>query len=63
MVQAAAMRSWDTRRPFKDEVFNDAEIRTQLSLETLERLFDPCYYLRYVTTILDRVFGPGQEKP
>jgi len=62
MVQAAAMRSWDTRKPFRDEVTNDAEIRQHLSLETLERLFDPCYYLRYVTTILERVFGPGVVK-
>jgi len=61
MVQAPAMRSWDTRRPFKDEVMGDPQIREYLSLETLERLFDPCYYLRYVSAIFDRVFGQGQE--
>ena len=61
MVQAPAMRSWDTRRPFKDEVMGDMQIREYLSLETLERLFDPCYYLRYVSAIFDRVFGQGQE--
>jgi adenylosuccinate lyase len=61
MVQAPAMRSWDTRRPFKDEVMADQQIREYLSLETLERLFDPCYYLRYVSAIFDRVFGQGQE--
>ncbi|OIO02488.1 MAG: adenylosuccinate lyase [Desulfovibrionaceae bacterium CG1_02_65_16] len=62
MVQAAAMRSWDTRTPFRDQVTDDAEIRKYISLETLERLFDPCYYLRYVTTIFDRVFGPGVKE-
>ena len=61
LVQAAAMRSWDLRRPFKDEVLNDAEIRKNLSLETLERLFDPCYYLRHVSTVYQRVFGQSQE--
>ena len=62
MVQAAAMRSWDTRTPFRDQVTGDAEIRQHLSLETLERLFDPCYYLRYVPTIFERVFGSGVVK-
>jgi len=62
MVQAAAMRSWDGRVSFKNEVVNDAEIRRHLSLETLERLFDPCYYLRYVTAIYARVFGQGWDK-
>ena len=57
MVQAPAMRSWDLRRSFKQEVLNDADIRSHLSLETLERLFDPCYYLRHVATIYARVFG------
>jgi adenylosuccinate lyase len=57
LVQAAAMRSWDLRRPFKDECLNDVEIRENLSLETLERLFDPCYYLRHVATVYARVFG------
>ncbi|MDP3428464.1 MAG: adenylosuccinate lyase [Humidesulfovibrio sp.] len=60
MVQAAAMRSWDQRRPFHDEVLNDVEILKILSLETLERLFDPCYYLRHVSTVYQRVFGQGQ---
>lgn len=62
MVQAAAMRSWDGRTSFRDEVQHDAEIRRQLSLETLERLFDPCYYLRYVAAIYERVFGQGWGK-
>ncbi len=60
-VQAAAMRSWDQHRAFKDEVLDDAEIRRHLSLETLERLFDPCYYLRHVSAVYVRVFGPVQE--
>lgn len=59
MVQAAAMRSWDKKNSFKDEVLADDEIRKHLSLESLERLFDPCYYLRYVTAIFERVFGSG----
>jgi adenylosuccinate lyase len=62
MVQAAAMRSWDGRKSFRSEVEGDAEIRRHLSLETLERLFDPCYYLRYVTAIYERVFGQGWGK-
>ncbi len=61
MVQAAAMRSWDTKSPFKEQVLSDTQIREHLTLETLERLYDPCYYLRYVSAIFDRVFGQGQE--
>ncbi len=56
-VQAAAMRCWEGKRPFRDEVLADPEITRHLSREALEQVFDPCYYLRYVSEIFGRVFS------
>ncbi len=57
MVQAAAMRCWEGRKPFRDEVLADPAITAHLSREALEEVFDPCYYLRYVSDIFGRVFS------
>lgn len=59
MVQAPAMRCWEGKRPFKNEVMADAKITRHLSQQALEEVFDPCYYLRYVSAIFERVFVPG----
>lgn len=57
LVQRCAMQSWDTRRLFRDIVFNDAEITERLSPSKLEEIFDPSYYLRHEDLIFSRVFG------
>ncbi len=56
LVQAAAMRSWNAKRAFKEEVLEDKKIRSLLSMEAIEEAFDPGYYLRYEDTIFKRVF-------
>lgn len=57
MVQAAAMRSWNSKRLFKDEVLEDEAITSALSAEAIADAFDPGYYLRYEETIYNRVFS------
>lgn len=59
MVQAVAMRCWNERRFFPDEVRADPVIGAKLTPAQLEAVFDPSYYVRYEDTILRRVFGPA----
>ncbi len=56
MVQAAAMRSWNSKRPFKDEVNEDKQLTDALSPEAIADAFDLGYYLRHEETIFNRVF-------
>lgn len=55
-VQGCAMESWETRTSFPDLIRKSDAIRTCLSLEELDSLFDTTYYARYENTVLDRVF-------
>ncbi len=57
LVQRAAMKSWETRTPFKDVVAADSAITAHISGEKLESLFDPQAYLCREDMIFDRVFG------
>jgi Adenylosuccinate lyase len=57
MVQKVAMRCWEERLSFPDEVRKDGEILTHLSAQALDAAFDPSYYLRYEEMILSRVLG------
>jgi len=57
LVQALAMRCWDEKKYFPDEVRNDSLIGERLAPDALDVLFDPSYYLRHENLIMDRVFG------
>jgi len=58
IVQELAMKVWQDRTlNFKDLVLKDERILKVLSVEEIERIFDISYYLRYVDTIFERVFG------
>jgi adenylosuccinate lyase len=57
LVQAAAMKSWNEARPFREVVAEDEAITGRLSAEAVADAFDPGYYLRYEDTIFNRVFG------
>ncbi len=57
MVQRVAMRCWEGKLPFPQEVRNDTEIITHLSQDALDAVFDPSYYLRHEDLIMSRVFG------
>ena len=55
-VQRNAMQVWDEEKDFQTLVKADKEIRTQLSIEEIERVFSVEHYLRNVDAIFQRVF-------
>jgi adenylosuccinate lyase len=57
MVQAVAMRCWDEKLQFPDEVRKDPAITARLKAEDLDKAFDPAYYLRFEDDIFARVFN------
>ena len=60
MVQAVAMRCWEGRVQFEDEIRKDAEINKHLGTNDLDEAFDPSYYKRYESVIFERVFGKNE---
>ncbi|HKI82383.1 MAG TPA: adenylosuccinate lyase, partial [Pseudodesulfovibrio sp.] len=56
MVQKVAMRCWESRVQFEDEVRNDPEVNKHLVSNDLDEAFDPSYYKRYEDVVFDRVF-------
>ena len=55
-IQRNAMQVWDEEKDFQTLVKADKEIRTQLSIEEIERVFSVEHYLRNVDAIFERVF-------
>jgi len=55
-VQRNAMKVWDEEKDFQTLVKADADIKTQLSDEEIERVFSLQYYLRNIDQIFARVF-------
>ncbi|WP_462325604.1 adenylosuccinate lyase [Desulfoplanes sp.] len=59
MVQKLAMHCWQNKVSFPETVRRDPAIQGLLSTETMDRVFDPSYYLRQEEMIFSRVFdGP-----
>ncbi|EGB16186.1 adenylosuccinate lyase [Pseudodesulfovibrio mercurii] len=56
MVQKVAMRCWENRVQFEDEIRNDPEVHKHLDSNELDEAFDPSYYKRYEDVIFERVF-------
>lgn len=57
LVQDIAMRVWhDETLSFKEEILKDDHIKTYLSKEEIEKIFDMRGYLRHVDTVFKRVF-------
>jgi len=56
-VQAAAMRTWDTGRPFRETLGEDETVTARLDADALDGLFTLDYYTKHVDTVLARVFG------
>ena len=56
MTQRNAMRVWDEGGEYKNLVMNDDEIRSKLSAEEIEKVFDVRHYLRNVDKVFERVF-------
>jgi adenylosuccinate lyase len=57
LVQRNAMRVWDEDRDFRELVKADEEIKSQLSVEEIDRVFSLEHYLRNVDQIFERVFA------
>ena len=57
LVQKNAMMSWKTRKPFKNLLAKDKEVRKFLSARELNDVFELKQYLRNVDYIFKRVFG------
>ena len=55
-VQRNAMKVWDEEKDFQTLVKTDADIKTHLSDEEIERVFSLQYYLRNIDQIFRRVF-------
>ena len=54
-VQAAAMKTWETGRPFEDTVREQEEIVSRLDSRRIEEVFDLDGLLKEVDAIFDRV--------
>ena len=55
LVQRNAMAAWSTRQPFRGLLEADAEVAARLPAATLDELFDPSYYTRFVETAFQRL--------
>jgi adenylosuccinate lyase len=63
IVQRNALRAADERRPFREVVEADPDVRAALSAERLAASFDERAYLRHVDTILARLERLGRTAP
>lgn len=57
LVQRNAMKVWDNRTDFREELLADEEVRAALSEQEIEEKFDLGYHTKHVDTIFARVFG------
>ncbi|HXG85892.1 MAG TPA: adenylosuccinate lyase [Pyrinomonadaceae bacterium] len=56
-AQRNAMKVWDEGGEFKDLILKDADIRSKLSAEEIENVFDVGHYLQNVDKVFARVFN------
>jgi adenylosuccinate lyase len=57
LVQRNAMKVWDQRTDFREELLADDEVRAALSEDEINEKFDLGYHTKHVDTIFARVFG------
>ncbi|MGB1235530.1 MAG: adenylosuccinate lyase [Planktomarina sp.] len=57
LVQRNAMKVWDERTDFREELLADEEVRAALSEEEINEKFDLGYHTKHVDTIFKRVFN------
>ncbi|GAB4490812.1 MAG: adenylosuccinate lyase [Thermodesulfovibrionales bacterium] len=57
LVQRNAMKSWKTRKPFKQMLSQDRDVRKRLSKKDLDEIFALKHYFRNIDYIYRRVFG------
>ena len=54
-VQAAAMKTWETGRPFEESVRAETEITSRLEAEKIAEIFSLDSFVKEVDAIFDRV--------
>ncbi|HKK85225.1 MAG TPA: adenylosuccinate lyase, partial [Roseovarius sp.] len=57
MVQRNALKVWEERTDFKEELLSDADVIAALGKKQIEEKFDMGYHTKHVDTIFERVFG------
>ncbi|WP_428515865.1 adenylosuccinate lyase [Roseovarius sp.] len=57
MVQRNALKVWEQRTDFKEELLSDADVVAALGTDQIEEKFDMDYHTKHVDTIFTRVFG------
>ncbi|MEM7732124.1 MAG: adenylosuccinate lyase [Pseudomonadota bacterium] len=57
MVQRNALKVWEERVDFKEQLLGDADVVAALGVEAIEEKFDMGYHTKHVDTIFKRVFG------
>ncbi len=62
IVQRNAMRTWRSRKEFKEELWSDPEIQKHFQKKEIESFFDLDYHLKNVDPIFERVFGKSNTR-
>jgi 3-carboxy-cis,cis-muconate cycloisomerase len=62
LVAAASRRALDAGRPLRDELLDDAEIRSQLSPEEIDTALDPARYLGSAEALVERALTRYREE-
>lgn len=57
MVQRNALRVWEHRRDFREELLADKDVVAALGVDGINAKFDMEYHTKHVDTIFKRVFG------
>jgi adenylosuccinate lyase len=57
LVQRNAMRTWEQREDFLENLLKDKDVRARLSDDQIRAMFDLDYHFAQVDVIFDRVFG------
>ena len=55
LVQRNGLASWDSGRPLRELLNEDAEVTARISPDQLEALFDPAWYTRNLDAVWDRL--------
>jgi len=58
MVQRNALKVWEERVDFRDQLLADADVVAALGTDGITAQFDMGYHTKHVDTIFARVFGP-----
>ncbi len=62
VVQRSAMKSWRTGQQLRTLLWKDREVRSALSKEEFDLLFDIGYYVKNIDGIIDRVFAADARR-